>query len=62
MKILVIEDNESVCSMLEMFFLKEGYEGKFIHNGKEALEFFLENQNWDTIIIDWMLPGMEGVT
>lgn len=62
MKILVIEDNESVCSMLEMFFLKEGYEGKFIHNGKEALEFFLENQNWDIIIIDWMLPGMEGVT
>lgn len=22
----------------------------------------MENQNWDTIIIDWMLPGMEGVT
>lgn len=62
MKILVIEDNESVCSMLEMFFLKEGYEGKFIHNGKEALDFFMENQNWNIIIIDWMLPGMEGVT
>lgn len=61
MKILVIEDNESVCSMLEMFFLKEGYEGKFIHNGKEALNFFLENQDWDIIIIDWMLPEMEGV-
>ena len=62
MKILVIEDNESVCSMLEMFFLKEGYEGTFFHNGKEALDYFLENQNWDIIIIDWMLPGMEGVT
>ncbi|KAB7666874.1 response regulator transcription factor [Bacillus sp. B1-b2] len=61
MKILVIEDNVSVCSMLEMFFLKEGYEGKFIHNGKEALNFFLENQDWDIIIIDWMLPEMEGV-
>lgn len=61
MKILVIEDNESVCSMLEMFFLKENYEGKFIHNGKEALDFFLENQEWDIVIVDWMLPGMEGV-
>ncbi|HWJ77769.1 MAG TPA: response regulator transcription factor [Niallia sp.] len=62
MKILVIEDNESVCSMLEMFFSKEGYEGKFIHDGKEGLDFFLDNQEWDIIIIDWMLPGMEGVT
>ena len=62
MKILVIEDNESVCSMLEMFFMKEGYEGKFIPDGKDALDFFMENQNWDIIIIDWMLPGMEGVT
>ncbi|WP_445486525.1 winged helix-turn-helix domain-containing protein [Niallia sp. 03133] len=62
MKILVFEDNESVCSMLEMFFLKEQYEGKFIHDGKEALEFFLENQEWDIVIVDWMLPSMEGVT
>ncbi|MEK4666474.1 response regulator transcription factor [Niallia sp. FSL R7-0271] len=62
MKILVIEDNESVCSMLEMFFLKENYEGVFIHNGKEALDYFMENQEWDIIIVDWMLPGMEGVT
>ena len=28
MKILVIEDNESVASMIEMFFLKEGIEGR----------------------------------
>lgn len=62
MKILVIEDNESVCSMLEMFFLKENYTGTFIHNGKEALDFFMANQEWDIIIVDWMLPGMEGVT
>ena len=30
MKILVIEDNESVASMLEMFFLKEELEGEFV--------------------------------
>ncbi|UII56824.1 response regulator transcription factor [Cytobacillus spongiae] len=61
MKILVIEDNESVCSMLEMFFSKEGYEGVFIHNGIEGFERF-NKEKWDLIIVDWMLPGMEGVT
>jgi two-component system, OmpR family, response regulator len=60
-KILVIEDNPSVCSMLEMFFLKEGYQGTFVHNGKEGYETFL-NGSFDLLIIDWMLPEMDGVT
>ena len=36
MKILVIEDNESVASMMEMFFMKEGIEGEFINDGLEG--------------------------
>lgn len=61
MRILVIEDNESVSSMIEMFFSKEGIEGEFVSNGKEG---YLKSQegNWDLLIIDWMLPEMDGVT
>ncbi|MBP3040350.1 response regulator transcription factor [Bacillaceae bacterium Marseille-Q3522] len=61
MKILVVEDNESVCSMLEMFFMKEGYEGTFVHDGQEGFNVFNKDQ-WDLLIVDWMLPGMDGVT
>ncbi|QED47092.1 response regulator transcription factor [Cytobacillus dafuensis] len=61
MKILVVEDNESVCSMLEMFFMKEGYKGVFVHNGQEGFERF-NKEKWDLIIVDWMLPIMDGVT
>ncbi|MFS0781868.1 response regulator transcription factor [Bacillus sp. 1P06AnD] len=61
MKILVIEDNESVSSMIEMFFAKEGIEGVFIDNGTEGYQTFKQGQ-WDALIIDWMLPGMDGVT
>ena len=38
MKILVIEDNESVSSMIELFFSKEGIEGEFVKNGIEGYE------------------------
>ena len=38
MKILVIEDNESVASMLEMFFLKEEIEGEFVTDGLEGYQ------------------------
>ncbi|MDQ0268990.1 response regulator transcription factor [Cytobacillus purgationiresistens] len=61
MNILVVEDNESVCSMLEMFFMKEGYQGKFVHDGQSGFEYFNKG-NWDLIILDWMLPIMDGVT
>lgn len=61
MRILVIEDNESVSSMIEMFFAKENIEGVFINNGIEGYKKYQEG-NWDALIIDWMLPGMDGVT
>jgi two-component system, OmpR family, response regulator len=60
MRILVVEDNESVCAMLEMFFMKEKYTGEFVHNGLEGYERF-RGGVWDLLIIDWMLPGMDGV-
>ncbi|MBD1382214.1 response regulator transcription factor [Metabacillus arenae] len=63
MKILVVEDNESVCSMLEMFFSKEKFEGTFVHDGSKGFKVFTESkQEWDLLIIDWMLPGLDGVS
>lgn len=61
MKILVIEDNKSVCSMIEMFFAKEGIDGEFVNDGLEGYQRF-KNGSWDAVIVDWMLPGMDGVT
>jgi two-component system, OmpR family, response regulator len=61
MKILMIEDNESVCSMVEMFFSKEGIEAEFVTNGIEGYNRYKTGE-WDLLIIDWMLPGMDGVS
>ncbi|MCM3588427.1 response regulator transcription factor [Mesobacillus maritimus] len=61
MRILVIEDNESVCEMIEMFFQKEGMDGTFVHDGLKGYNEF-KTGTWDLLIVDWMLPGMDGVT
>lgn len=60
-KILVIEDNESVLSMIEMFFAKEGICGEYVKDGLRGYESALAEE-WDCIIIDWMLPNMDGIT
>lgn len=63
MKILMIEDNESVSEMMQMFFLNEKWEATFKYDGKEGLNTFLENPDeWDMVTLDLNLPTMDGVT
>ena len=61
LKVLVIEDNESVSSMIELFFSKEGLKGEYVKDGLEGYKRAREG-DWDCLIIDWMLPGMDGIT
>lgn len=59
----MIEDNESVCEMIEMFFLKEEWEATFVHNGKEGLDTYKDSPDkFDLVILDIMLPEMDGMT
>lgn len=58
----MIEDNPSVCEMMEMFFQKEQWHSVFIQDGKEGLDNFFEDQTeWDLVILDLNLPSMDGM-
>ncbi|MBO0439484.1 DNA-binding response regulator [Enterococcus sp. DIV0212c] len=62
MNVLMIEDNESVSEMMQMFFLNEGWDATFKYDGKEGLDTFLENpEKWDMITLDLNLPTMDGM-
>lgn len=62
MNILMIEDNESVSEMMQMFFLNEGWEAEFKYDGKEGLETFkAAPEKWDMITLDLNLPNMDGM-
>ena len=58
-KILVVEDdsdiNKLLCDMLEM----NGYIAKAAYSGTEAL-MYLKEPIWDMVLLDLMLPGMNG--
>jgi len=59
--VIVVEDDpdirEAICEMLEL----EGYPTVAFENGKEALERLHESQNPGLIILDLMMPVMNGV-
>ena len=63
MHILMIEDNESVCEMMSMFFEKEAFESTFHHDGAEGFEAYkTAPHEWDIVILDLNLPSMDGMT
>jgi two-component system OmpR family response regulator len=61
MKLLIAEDDKSVCEMLQLFFQKEVYRVTFVHDGLAARKQ-LQQQEWDLVILDWMLPFVDGIT
>ena len=59
MKILIADDDENICQLLNLYLLKEGYSTQACHNGKEALELLKENK-YDLMLLDVMMPVMDG--
>ncbi len=59
-KILVIDDEDSMCNFLEIMLKKEGYEVETASDGFLAVEL-LKDDNFDLVISDMNMPGMTGL-
>ncbi|EHI73410.1 essential two-component response regulator [Streptococcus criceti] len=59
-KILVVDDEKPISDIIKFNLIKEGYEVVTAFDGKEALKQF-EDEKPDLIILDWMLPELEGL-
>lgn len=58
-KVLVVDDDRNICELVSLYFTKEGYDVETCHNGREAISLY-RKFNPDLIILDLMLPGMDG--
>lgn len=60
MKILIVEDDENILSLLRRGFEEEGYIIDSSSDGEEA-EYLITTNSYDIIILDWMLPSKNGI-
>jgi DNA-binding response OmpR family regulator len=60
-KILVIDDEESIRSLLATILRRKGYNVILAENGQNGLERFRE-EHPDVIVLDLKMPGMDGLT
>lgn len=59
-KVLVIDDEEDVCDLISQYFGKAGYEVIPARDGLEGIEK-VRQEHPDIIVLDLMLPGMDGL-
>ncbi len=61
MRILIAEDDAVSRRLLEATLAKWGYEVVVCRDGAEAWEIVQQNDAPNLLILDWMMPGMDGV-
>ncbi len=59
-RILVVDDEERIRRLLKMYLEREGYQIEEAEDGEEALRKALKT-DYDLILLDLMLPGMDGL-
>jgi len=59
-KVLIIEDDEAIVKLLRRSLAYEGYQVDSALDGESGLALARDRQP-DLVILDWMLPGMDGL-
>ncbi len=57
--ILIIEDDEDIAMVEQVYLESSGYQVTVLNNGKNILEI-LQEQSYDLLLLDVMLPGKNG--
>lgn len=60
MKILIIEDEIKIATAIRDCLVSASYQADVAHTGDAGIEFLME-QKYDAVILDWMLPGCDGI-
>jgi DNA-binding response OmpR family regulator len=61
-RVLIVEDDAAMRDMVGYALAEEGMEVEAVADGESALEIFSSSGPFDLVILDIMLPGIDGVT
>lgn len=59
-KIMVVDDETRMRKLLRDFLVKEGFQVIEAEDGAKAIDIFFENKDIDLVLLDVMMPNMDG--
>lgn len=60
-KVLIVDDDRALGEMLSLVLAQEGLTTRVVRTGNQVLPEFTDFKP-DLVLLDWMLPGMDGVS
>ena len=60
-RVLIVDDDQELCSIIERYLKNAGYEAQFAHTGASGLKQALAN-DYHLIVLDIMLPQIDGLS
>lgn len=62
MKVLIVDDEYGIREVIKEYCINEGYDVEEASNGIEALDLLSKDSKIDIIVLDIMMPKMDGYT
>ena len=62
MRVLVAEDDLRLAALLRETLEEAGWQADVVNDGRSAYERLLIDTGYGVALLDWMLPGMDGIT
>jgi CheY-like chemotaxis protein len=60
-RILIVDDEENIRRMTRLTLEAAGYEVGEASDGTQGLEVYGDGSNWDAVLLDQRMPGMDGL-
>ncbi|OHD54534.1 MAG: hypothetical protein A2Y33_05050 [Spirochaetes bacterium GWF1_51_8] len=61
LRVLIVDDEPPICSMVQRFLVMNNYESDFANNGKEAMAK-IQSGDYHIVLTDIKMPEMDGLT
>lgn len=60
-RVLLVDDEEDILNVIKVMVASWGYDVITAMTGEEALEIIKDNKTIDAVVLDIMMPGIDGI-
>ncbi|MDP5029164.1 MAG: response regulator transcription factor [Paraglaciecola sp.] len=60
-QILLVDDDKTLCALLQEYLQEDGFDVTSLHSGDEAIARLIQHTEFDTVVLDIMMPKVSGL-